>query len=184
MHDTPARTTRRAFIKTCLGIALGAAAAPALAGLAPARERALALYNLHTGEQLRTTYWLDGAYLPEGLADINRLLRDFRTGEVTPIDPQLLDVLYALQGRLDTRAAVHVISGYRSPATNAMLRASRGAGIARHSLHMDGKAIDIRIPGHELHHVRQAALELRAGGVGYYPRSDFVHLDTGRVRAW
>lgn len=174
---------RRRFLKTCLGFALGTVTAPLLAAIEPMRKRALSLYNLHTGELLRTTYWMDGAYLPAELDGINRILRDFRTGEITPIDPQLIDLLFTLQQHLGTRAAVHVISAYRSPATNALLR-TRSEGVAKHSLHMDGRAIDIRIPGCELAQLHRAAMALRAGGVGYYPRSDFVHLDTGRVRAW
>lgn len=179
----PPQLNRRNFIKTCLGIALGAVAAPALAAIEPARERALSLYNLHTGEHLRTTYWMDGAYLSTELDGINHILRDFRTGGVTPIDPQLIDLLFTLQNHLGTRSAVHVISGYRSAATNEMLR-TRSEGIAKHSLHMDGRAIDIRIPGCELTQLHRAALALRAGGVGYYPQSNFVHLDTGRIRTW
>lgn len=179
----PFQSSRRKFIKTCLGFALGATAAPALAAAGTSRERTLAFYNLHTGEQLKTTYWMGGRYLPAEMDDISRILRDFRTGEVMPIDPRLVDLLFALQNQFGVRAPFNVISGYRSPATNERLRESNG-GVAKRSLHMDGRAIDIRIPGRDLSQVHRVALNLRAGGVGFYPQSDFVHLDTGRVRAW
>src|SRR6185437_3289416 len=131
----------------------------------------------------KTVYWEDGRYVPEAMRHINWLLRDFRADLVHPIDPHLLDLLADLHGRLQTREPFQVISGYRSPQTNAML-ASLGDGVAQNSLHLDGKAIDIRVPGRHLRYVRAAALSLRRGGVGYYPHSDFVHVDTGRVRTW
>ncbi len=146
-------------------------------------ERALAFYHTHTGERLRTVYWAQGAYIDDGLDEINRILRDHRADEVTRIDPRLLDLLYAIQNRLHTRQPFHVISGYRSPETNASLR-RRGIGVAKNSLHMRGKAIDIRVPDHASKQVRRVALALRGGGVGYYPRSNFIHVDTGRVRRW
>ncbi len=156
---------------------------PALARNAGARL--LAFDNLHTGEKLKVEYWADGQYVPEALAQVNHVLRDFRSGEVHPIAPQLLDLLSLLRARLDTGAAVNVISGYRSPATNAMLRGEHEhSGVATKSLHMQGMAIDIRIPGRPLAAVHTAALAQRAGGVGYYPQSDFVHVDVGRVRSW
>jgi uncharacterized protein YcbK (DUF882 family) len=114
---------------------------------------------------------------------MNTLLRDFRTGDVHPIAPGLLDLVTALQARLDTNATVQVVSGYRSPKTNAALH-ERSDGVASHSLHMVGEAMDLRIPGVELAQLRDAALGLRRGGVGYYPASDFVHVDVGRVRRW
>jgi uncharacterized protein YcbK (DUF882 family) len=115
--------------------------------------------------------------------DINHILRDHRTGEIKPIDPDLLDLLHALRTRLGTQRPFHVISGYRSPCTNEQLR-SRSRGVARKSMHLFGKAVDIRIPGHDLADLRQAALAEQAGGVGYYPRPGFVHVDVGRVRFW
>jgi uncharacterized protein YcbK (DUF882 family) len=111
------------------------------------------------------------------------VLRDHRSDEVSPIDTRLLDLLHTLSDKLDTTSQFHVISGYRSPATNAKL-AEKSNGVARHSLHMDGLAIDIRLPGRELADVRRAAIALRSGGVGYYPGSNFVHMDVGRVRTW
>jgi uncharacterized protein YcbK (DUF882 family) len=156
---------------------------PASANVQGARE--LSLANIHTGEKLKVEYWANGQYLPDALAEVDRLLRDFRTGQVHPMAPQLLDLLVRLRGRLDTVEPVNVISGFRSPATNAMLRAEHEhSGVATKSLHMQGMAIDIRIPGRALSDLHMAALAARGGGVGFYPSSDFVHVDVGRVRSW
>lgn len=176
---------RRGFLK--LGAAaLLAASAPgkALANMASAPERTLSFYHLHTGEQLNATYWADGSYQQQGLAEIYNLLRDFRTGAVNPIATPLLDLLHSLALKLDTNKPFHVISGYRSPKTNAMLVKNSRGGVAKHSLHMDGLAIDVRMPGRDLSSLHRAALAMQAGGVGYYPVSDFVHVDVGRVRQW
>jgi uncharacterized protein YcbK (DUF882 family) len=157
--------------------------APALAALGDSRS--LAFDNLHTGEKLDVTYWAQGTYIPGALAEVNTILRDFRTGEKHPIAPDLLDLLALLRGRMDSGESFKVISGYRSPATNAMLREAHAhSGVASRSLHMQGKAIDIRLSSRPLTSLRDAALALRAGGVGYYPASDFVHVDVGRVRRW
>lgn len=145
--------------------------------------RSLSLLNLHTGETLKSTFFENGGYVPGALAAMDRLLRDFRTGDVHPIAPDLLELVTTLTARLETAQTVHVISGYRSPKTNAALH-ERSDGVATHSLHMDGMAMDIRIPGVELEHLRDAALSLQRGGVGFYPGSDFVHVDVGRVRRW
>ena len=147
------------------------------------RERRLAFYNIHTGEHLKTVYWAGGTYLSEGLAQINHILRDFRTDTVVPMHHRLLDLLYLLQTRIELRRPFDVISGYRTPATNALLR-GHSRQVAKHSLHMDAMAIDIHAPGVALTRLRDAALSLRLGGVGYYPRSGFVHVDVGRVRHW
>jgi uncharacterized protein YcbK (DUF882 family) len=160
---------------------LGASASGALAALGGGRE--LTLRNLHTGESLTAAYWEAGRYLPDALAEVSKVLRDHRTGEVHAIDPRLLDLLASLAGKVEARPQFQVISGYRSPASNASLH-SKSSGVATKSLHMQGKAIDIRMGGVDLAHVRRAALGLRGGGVGYYPSSDFVHVDTGRVRQW
>lgn len=153
--------------------------------LASTGVRNLAFDNIHTGEKLRVDYWENGQYLPDALASVNRVLRDFRTGDIHPIAPELLDLLVALRRNLDTVQPVSVISGYRSPITNAMLHAEHEhSGVATKSLHMQGMAIDIRIAGRELAAVHNTALALRGGGVGYYPTSDFVHVDVGRVRTW
>lgn len=176
--------SRRGFIKFGAATLLAASApGKALANIASTPERTLSFYHLHTGEQLNATYWADGSYQQQGLAEIYNLLRDFRTGVVNPIDTQLLDVLHNLALKLDANKPFHVISGYRSPKTNAML-AKNSSGVARHSLHMDGLAVDIRLPGRDLSSLHRAALSMKAGGVGYYPVSDFVHVDVGRVRQW
>lgn len=175
---------RRRFLGIAAAGLLAGSSVPAIAApfsLAP--PRLLNFDNLHTGEKLKTVYWEDGRYLPEAMRHINWLLRDFRTDQIHPIDPRLLDLLTNLHARLDSRQPFEVISGYRSPETNAML-ATLTDGVAQNSLHMQGMAIDIRVPGRHLGYVRAAALSLRAGGVGYYPHSDFVHVDTGRVRTW
>jgi uncharacterized protein YcbK (DUF882 family) len=117
------------------------------------------------------------------MAEIDFVLRDFRSGDVKPIDPQLLDLLYLVTRRLETSSPIHLISGYRSPATNAALH-EHSSGVAVHSLHTKGMAADIRIPGRDLRQLRKIAMAAGAGGVGYYPRSDFVHLDVGHIRHW
>lgn len=146
-------------------------------------EKSLAIYNPNTGESLRTVYWFRGKYLSGAMRDIDYLLRDYRANEVKTIDPQLLDLLYSMSTLLETDDPFYVISGYRSPSTNAMLRLLNRA-VAEHSMHIEGKAVDIRLPGHDVSHIRRAAVTLQAGGVGYYPYSNFVHVDTGPVRYW
>lgn len=169
-----------------LGLAL-AAGGVMLAGMRPAAAqvgaRKLAFHSLHTGEQLRATYWENGRYLTDALRAIDYNLRDFRTGEVHAIDPELLDLLYRLRLAMDYDRPISVISGYRCPATNAML-AARSNQVAKNSYHVRGMAIDIRLPGRQLAALRDGARALARGGVGYYPNSDFVHVDTGPVRAW
>jgi len=173
-------------------LALGSIAA--LAGVFPAKafasvssssqpERSLAFYNTHTGEQLKIVYWEQGNYIGESLGAINHILRDFRTNEIKDIDTRLLDLLFAIRNELETQQPFHIISGYRSPETNAFLRA-HSTGIAEHSLHLVGEAIDIRTPGRDLRVLHKAAVALKGGGVGFYPKSDFVHVDVGRVRYW
>lgn len=162
-------------------------AAPALvlarrAGAAPIARR-LAFEHTHTGERLALTYAVGDAYLPQALATLRRFLRDFRSGETHAIDPALLDQLHRLATLTASGAPFQVISAYRSPATNRRLR-ERSQGVAAQSLHLTGQAIDIRLADVALGDLRDAALSLRAGGVGYYPASDFVHVDTGRVRRW
>jgi len=149
-----------------------------------APPRQLSFVNLHTGEQVRAAYWAQGRYLREGMREINRLMRDHRNGAVHPMDPRLLDVLFHLQHRVGARGPIQVVSAYRSPQTNALLHEADPDGVATHSYHMDGKAVDIRIPGLPLRTLHKAALSLRAGGVGYYPGSNFVHVDVGPPRRW
>jgi uncharacterized protein YcbK (DUF882 family) len=145
--------------------------------------RALSFVHTHTGEKLAVEYFNAGEYLPDALSTVNHFLRDFRTGDVHTIDPDLLDLLHHLTTKTETSKAFQVISGYRSPATNEMLR-QHSEGVAAGSLHMKGQAIDIRLPDVALPHLRAAALAVGRGGVGFYPASNFVHVDTGRVRAW
>lgn len=174
--------SRRRFLGT-LGTApaLAGASLPALSASANPRE--LRLSHLHTGERLRVEYYSAGRYLPDALDEINRLLRDFRTGDVGTIDPGLLDVLNRLAVATGTTRPFEVISGYRSPASNRLLR-ERSRGVASKSRHMTGEAIDIRLADVPLNGLRDAALALHIGGVGYYPASRFVHVDTGPVRRW
>lgn len=157
-------------------------AKPALAARADARS--LSLSHTHTGERMNLVYALDEQYLPESLSRLNLFLRDHYSGEVGLIDPQLFDLLHGVKQTLGGDPTFQVISGYRCTATNSRLRNTRGGGVAQRSLHMDGKAIDIRVADLPLADLRDAALSLRGGGVGFYAREQFVHLDTGRVRHW
>ena len=163
--------------------ALAQIAAPALVGLKDTGCRTLALQSLHTGEKLKADYWVDGAYIPDALDGFNRVMRDHRSGDIAKIEPKLFDLLDALQNRIESSSGFQVISGYRSPKTNAMLH-EKSSGVASKSLHMLGQAIDIRVPGCALDHLHESALAMKAGGVGYYPKSNFVHVDIGRVRHW
>lgn len=175
---------RRSFLKGSVALA-SAISLPALAKTAQAApgERTLRLYNTHTGETVRSVFWAEGQFIPDALQDINKVLRDHRNNKIAPIDPQLLVLLNEVSAKFGDNQLVHVISGYRSPESNAKLHAN-SSGVAKHSMHMDGKAIDIRLPGKDLAQLRKAAMAMRVGGVGYYPDSQFVHMDTGRVRYW
>jgi uncharacterized protein YcbK (DUF882 family) len=173
---------RRKLIGTALGLAGSLAAAPAALAFASPTRR-LAFNNLHTGETLDVAYFENGAYVGAALAAVNHVLRDYRTGDVHVIEPKLLDLLTTLSASVGATARIGVISGYRSPKTNAMLHKESGQ-VASGSLHMQGQAIDIRIPGVDTARIRDAAQRLAIGGVGYYPTSDFVHVDVGRVRRW
>jgi uncharacterized protein YcbK (DUF882 family) len=177
---------RRSLLRATLGGVISIAATPAMAA-AVARSgpghRSLSFLHLHTGERLSVPYWEGGRYDPDALSEIDTLLRDFRTGEKTSMDVGLLDFLHRLRTILASDQPFEIISGYRSPRTNARLAAKSG-GVAKRSYHMQGRAIDIRLPGRRLRDLRRAALDLRLGGVGYYGRSNFLHLDTGRVRFW
>ena len=141
------------------------------------------VHNLHTGESLRAVYYENGRYVPDALSELMKVLRDWRSGEEHLMDPRLFDVMHAVRAKLEVSAPFQVISGYRSAATNAMMH-ERSHGVAMNSQHVQGKASDVRLEGVELHHLRAAALELGAGGVGYYPVSNFVHMDVGPVREW
>jgi uncharacterized protein YcbK (DUF882 family) len=150
---------------------------------APVGPKRIALLNLHTGERLDSEYFRDGIYVPSALAAIEVLLRDFRTGERHAIDPSLMDYLVQVAHTAGVDPAFSVISGYRSPETNAHLR-EQSTGVAQHSLHIDGRAIDVRVAGVDCADLAAHALGLKRGGVGYYRKSDFVHLDTGAFRTW
>ncbi|MGI4843864.1 MAG: DUF882 domain-containing protein [Janthinobacterium lividum] len=176
---------RRAFLKSSLLLAAPSLSIPALAKTAqPATgERVLRLYNTHTGEKLKSTFWAEGEFIPDAMKDINKVLRDHRNNKIAQMDPELLLLLTQLNDKLDNNRELHIISGYRSPESNAKLHAASG-GVAKRSLHMDAKAIDIRLPGKDLKMLHKAAMSLKGGGVGYYASSQFVHMDTGRVRYW
>jgi uncharacterized protein YcbK (DUF882 family) len=176
---------RRLLRLGLLAAAVPCVSAPALAleRTAQQRERSLAFYNVHTGESLTTVYWIKGTYVPAALRDINYVLRDHHSDQVKSIDPQLLDLLYMLDRLVGLRDALHILSAYRSPTTHAMLRLSH-AGVAEHSMHVEGKAVDVRFFGRDLLLVYRLVTALQWGGVGYYPRASFVHLDTGPVRFW
>ncbi|MCW5749910.1 MAG: DUF882 domain-containing protein [Alphaproteobacteria bacterium] len=165
------------------GLLMSAPFRPAQAAIPRPSPRAIAFENMHTGERLELTYWRDGAALPDAMRRIDHLFRDHRANAVHGIAPQLIDLLHDLRMALDSRAPLQIISGYRSPGTNASL-AKASAGVATGSLHMRGMAVDIRLPGCDMAAVRDAAIALGRGGVGFYPRSDFVHVDIGRVRRW
>jgi uncharacterized protein YcbK (DUF882 family) len=152
-------------------------------GAPNANSKRIALLNLHTGEGLDIEYGRDDAYRSDAFAAIEVLLRDFRNGEKHAIDPQLLDYLHDVAARLGVPPAFSVISGYRSPETNGRL-CQRSSGVSRHSLHMQGRAIDVRLNGVECADLAARAEDLKRGGVGYYRASNFVHLDTGAFRTW
>jgi len=166
------------------GAATAVIAAPAVlrAQTLPGVRRAM-LRNLHTGEALNEVYWANGRYVPGALAEAMRVMRDWRNDQEHPMDPRLFDALHAINQRLETNQPFQLISGYRSPQTNARLHA-RSSGVAQHSQHTVGKASDVRVQGVDLRNLRKAALDVGAGGVGYYPVSNFVHVDVARVRQW
>ncbi len=180
--DVSSRLSRRYF--------LGAAAAASLtsplgafAATPGEAERWLAFRHIHTGQRIKALYWADGDYIAESLGELDSFLADFRTGDIHPIDVDLLNLLHRLQRKLDTDRPFHVISAYRSPATNAALLAA-GRGVRKNSLHMRGMAIDVRLPGRDTGALWHAAITERRGGTGFYPKYDFVHLDVGPHWHW
>ncbi len=182
----PALSRRQAFGALAglagLGAGLAGISTPARAS-ATYPSRSLTFHNTHTFESLSVDYCAHGDYVPSALVAINHTLRDHRTGDVHAMDPALLDLLHEVAMRAGRAPEFEVISGYRSPATNARLH-ERSGGVASHSLHMEGRAIDIRLVGYDVARTRDVGLALARGGVGYYRSSAFVHLDTGRLRAW
>jgi uncharacterized protein YcbK (DUF882 family) len=176
---------RRSFLKSSVVVAsaLSLSALSKAATASSRNERTLRLYNTHTGESLRSVFWAEGQFVADALQDINKLLRDHRNNKVKPMDPQLLVLLDKVSAQFGDQHVLHVISGYRSPESNAQLH-EHSRGVAPHSLHIEGKAIDVRLPGTDLAALHRAAIAAGGGGVGYYPDSQFVHIDTGRVRYW
>jgi uncharacterized protein YcbK (DUF882 family) len=181
---THANLTRRQLLRASLGLAAGLMVAPKCAFAIASREvREIGLHNVHTGDAGRFVYYENGRYVPQALAALNHLLRDFRTEDVHAMDTMLLDMLYLLQAQTQSNRAYEVISGFRSAKTNAMLHAST-EGVNPRSLHMEGRAIDIRLPGAKLDWLADRASEMQLGGVGLYQKSGFVHLDTGSITRW
>lgn len=183
------RTSRECSRRDALAlggtVALGLLLGPATARAALPSTRSLSFYAMHTGEELTADYCVDGRYQPQELRAIARVLRDHRTDQVHAIDPTVLDIVHAVRRMVGSQDAIHVVSGYRSPETNEMKRRrSRWSGVAKDSYHLYGKAIDLIVPDADMRQVRRAAIALEAGGVGYYPRSGFVHLDCGPFRTW
>jgi len=175
--------TRRTFIRAGTGLAASLFLLPVPSFANRRQERKLSFHNTHTGENTSAVYWAEGSYLSAGKQEIDEILRDHRTDEIYPIDTGLLDLLYLLKTEVQGKQPFEIISGYRSPATNAALRKNSN-GVAKRSYHMQGKAIDIRLPGCDLKYLHKAALAMRAGGVGYYPDPDFIHVDVGPCRSW
>lgn len=191
-HDNDKQNTiipvikRRLFLK--LGLLTAASGLFPLKSIAAvgelfSEERRLDIFNLHTKEYLQAVYWKDGKYIPDALFSINYIFRDHYCGAVKPIDKKLLDLLFSLQTRLGSDEPFYLISGYRTRKTNAFLKKQKRR-VSKNSLHIYGKAADIRMPNTKLKLVRRAAYELKTGGVGYYPRANFLHIDVGKVRYW
>lgn len=174
---------RRVFVKNTLQLCAGIAFShPLLAFADQSSSRPLSFYHTHTGKRFKLNF-NDIATDSAGLREVNSFLRDFRTGEVHVIDPDLFRILFSIQELSDHQGDIQIISGYRSPKTNKQLQ-TKGRGVAKKSLHMKGKALDVRFTGVKTSELRDLAISLKRGGVGYYPKSDFIHIDTGRVRSW
>ena len=181
-----ARVTRRGLLAIFAATAVVAApsSAKAFSFLRGGGDiRRIRMYSGRSGESLDTIYWIDGDYIPEALTEINRFMRDWRTGEATRMDARTIDIMAAAHRLLDVSEPYMLLSGYRSPQTNAMLR-SRSRGVARNSLHVKGQAADLRLSSRSVGQVARAAAACAAGGVGKYSRSNFVHMDCGPVRTW
>jgi uncharacterized protein YcbK (DUF882 family) len=176
------RVGRRAILGAAASVLLLAGFTRAALAL-PRGERRLMLYNPHTDERFADVFWCDGKYVPESLTSINWLMRDFHRNVVKPIDVDLLDLLHRINQRLETRKPFRILSGYRTAATNRLLQ-REGWAPAAHSEHLVGKAADICVDRVSLRHLHRAAVSLKAGGVGMYPRDHFIHVDVGPVRVW
>jgi uncharacterized protein YcbK (DUF882 family) len=177
---------RRDFLKTAGAVATLLASPAAIAKSQKLRgAKSISLHNLHTEEKIKVDYWIDGKYEPEALAAIDLVLRDHRQNEVCSMDPKLIDILHSIQQSTagSTGKHVEILSAYRSPTTNSNMRRYK-RGVAKNSFHMVGQAVDIRVPGVSNRDVYRAAVSLKEGGIGYYGRAGFVHLDTGKFRTW
>ena len=174
--------TRRNFVKKSLHLAAGIVLAGPFESIAMLTKQPMSLYHTHTGERLEINYSSDG-YTSSTINKLNYFLRDFRTKDVHPIDPALLNILNGIQQKSNSRGIIEIISGYRSPSTNKQLN-SQSSSVAKQSLHMKGQALDIRLTDLKTRDLRDVAISLHQGGVGYYSKSDFVHIDTGRFRTW
>lgn len=175
---------RRVFLQQTAAVsAAGMAGFSMNAQASSPAEKTLHLYNIHTGETVSSTFWAEGFYIDSEIETLDMLLRDFRANDVIAMERELYHHLHRLQTMFNAKQPLNIISGYRSPGTNARLSANSN-GVAKRSLHMQGRAIDLRIPGVSTNDLQKAALNMRFGGVGYYPEDGFVHLDTGRVRRW
>ncbi len=178
------RKTKHFLAAGFLGLSLMSFATLSQGTLA-SEARELTFYHTHTGKRLNVVYWEDGRYVDEALGKINHFLSDFRTGDAVAMDRELLDLIYDVRDSLGSNGTYQIISAYRSPKTNEMLRnRSASSGVAKKSQHLLGKAIDVRLTDVPTAQLRDAAIRLQRGGVGYYEASDFVHMDTGRVRRW
>ena len=174
--------TRRCFVKSSLQLAAGIVLASPMESIAALATQPMSFYHTHTGERLKINYSCDGCK-PSTLKKVNNFLRDFRSGEVHSIDPTLLDILNQIQQKSGSKGVIEIISGFRSPTTNNLLR-SKSSGVAKKSLHMKGQALDIRLTDLNTKDLRDVSISLQQGGVGYYAKNDFVHIDTGRFRTW
>lgn len=179
---------RRDVLKAALGLSLtgffsGGIIQPAMASSTRGAHR-VSFRNIHTNETFSGVYRVGDKYLPEAFDRITHVLRDYRTNTEFPIDPRVIDIIYVVHRMTGARTPYDILSGYRSPQTNALLRRASGGGVARNSLHMSGQAIDVQLPDRNPSVIRAAAKRLHAGGVGYYPRSGFVHMDSGDFRTW
>ena len=179
----PLCSCRFSKIRLSAGLALFIMLALPVYTSADSRDRRLSFYNTHTHERLTVIYKNGNQYKPEALKKISAILRDHRSDDIYPMDPKLMDFLYDLLTKVDNHGEVHIISGYRSPKTNAKLR-QKSKGVARGSMHLKGKALDFRLPGTDTAVLRDTARAMKRGGVGYYRKSDFIQIDTGRVRNW
>ncbi len=184
MNNDIENASRRTLLK---GIAAGglitALPGTSMAGRLSLPHYKVHLINAHTNEKFHGVYRVGNRYVPDALRKINSFMRDFRTNDVRSIDPKLIDILASIQVRSRQTTPIEILSGYRSPKTNNMLRKT-SSGVAKKSYHLKGKAADLHIPGYSTNRLRKIATDLGVGGVGYYPRSDFIHVDTGDVRTW